>query len=115
MTTISSIPQLLESSQNGSLKFTDVLNFIETNYQFTPTAFTNGEQHNAETENQGSAKVFAFAKLNDLTKEQTLALFAEHYQSVLATPDGNDHSNIRNFMQFGWDGIKMEVNPLRLP
>ena len=50
--------------------------------------------------------------LNKLDQEDTLTLFAEHYQSVLATPDGNDHQNIRNFMQTGWAGIEMPVNPL---
>ncbi len=100
--------QLLTQLQTGEVKFADVLAFIEARYNHTPTAFQNGQQHNAENENQGSAKVFSFAKLNDLDQAQTLSLFAEHYASVLASPEASDHQNIRQFMQNGWDGIKFE-------
>lgn len=104
--------QLLAQLQTGEAKFADVIAFIEARYQHTPTAFQNGQQYNAATENQGSAKVFSFAKLNDLDQQQTLSLFAEHYASVLATPEANDHQNIRQFMQHGWDGIKFEGTAL---
>jgi len=76
------------------------------------TCIQNGAQHNAATENQGSAKVFSFAKLQGLDQAQTLSLFAEHYASVLATPEGTDHQNIRQFMQNGWDGVKFEGQAL---
>lgn len=99
---------LLKQLQTGEAKFTDVIAFIETRYTHTPTAFQNGQQHNASTENQGSAKVFSFAQLNDLDQAQTLSLFAEHYASVLATPEATDHQNIRQFMQNGWNGIQFE-------
>ncbi|MDM1764865.1 MULTISPECIES: HopJ type III effector protein [unclassified Acinetobacter] len=104
--------QLLTQLQNGEAKFSDVLAFIEAHYNHTPTAFQNGQQHNAATENQGSAKVFSFAKLNDLDQAQTLSLFAEHYASVLATPEATDHQNIRQFLQNGWDGIQFEGTAL---
>lgn len=104
--------QLLTQLQTGEVKFADVLAFIEARYNHTPTAFQNGQQHNAATENQGSAKVFSFAKLNGLDQAQTLSLFAEHYASVLATPEAIDHQNIRQFMQNGWDGIKFEGTAL---
>ena len=102
---MSSVQQLVEQAQNQSIVFADVLAFIEQRYQHQPTAFKNGANQNQSTENQGSAKVFYFAQLNGLSKEQTLALFAEHYQAVLNTPEGTDHQNIRQFMQHGWDGI----------
>jgi len=104
--------ELLAQLQAGTAKFSDVLAHIEARYQHTPTAFQNGVQHNAATENQGSAKVFSFAKLQDLDQAQTLSLFAEHYASVLATPEGTDHQNIRQFMQNGWDGVKFEGQAL---
>ena len=104
--------QLLTQLQTGEVKFADVLAFIEARYNHTPTAFQNGQQHNAATENQGSAKVFSFAKLNGLDQAQTLSLFAEHYASVLASPEASDHQNIRQFMQNGWDGIKFEGTAL---
>ena len=103
---------LLKQLQAGEAQFADVITFIEARYTHTPTAFQNGQQHNAATENQGSAKVFSFAQLNDLDQQQTLSLFAEHYASVLATPEATDHQNIRQFMQHGWDGIKFEGNAL---
>ncbi len=102
----------LPNYKQAHAKFSDVLAHIEARYQHTPTAFQNGAQHNAATENQGSAKVFSFAKLQGLDQAQTLSLFAEHYASVLATPEGTDHQNIRQFMQNGWDGVKFEGQAL---
>ncbi|MBJ8422962.1 HopJ type III effector protein [Acinetobacter bereziniae] len=102
------VQDLLKQLQAGEAKFVDVIQHIEARYTHTPTAFQNGQQHNAATENQGSAKVFSFAQLNQLDQQQTLNLFAEHYASVLATPDASDHQNIRQFMQNGWDGIQFE-------
>ncbi|MEN8275113.1 HopJ type III effector protein [Acinetobacter seifertii] len=104
--------ELLAQLQAGTAKFSDVLAHIEARYQHTPTAFQNGAQHNDATENQGSAKVFSFAKLQGLDQAQTLSLFAEHYASVLATPEGTDHQNIRQFMQNGWNGVKFEGQAL---
>ncbi len=104
--------QLLTQLQTGEVKFADVLAFIEARYNHTPTAFQNGQQHNAANENQGSAKVFSFAKIEGLNAEDTLSLFAEHYASVLATPEATDHQNIRQFIQNGWDGIKFEGDAL---
>ena len=103
---------LLKQLQTGEVKFADVIAFIEARYTHTPTAFQNGAQYNASTENQGSAKVFSFAQLNGLDQAQTLSLFAEHYASVLATPEATDHQNIRQFMQNGWNGIKFEGTAL---
>ncbi|MBJ9952601.1 MULTISPECIES: HopJ type III effector protein [unclassified Acinetobacter] len=99
---------LLKQLQAGEAKFTDVISYIEARYTHSPTAFQNGQQYNAATENQGSAKVFSFAQLNQLDQAQTLSLFAEHYAAVLATPEATDHQNIRQFMQNGWDGIQFD-------
>ena len=103
---------LLAQLKDGSVKFADVLAFIEARYQHTPTAFQNGAQFNAATENQGSAEVCSFAKLGGLNQRDALKLFAEHYASVLATPEASDHQNIRQFMQNGWDGVKFEGEAL---
>ena len=98
--------ELLNQLQTGEAKFADVIAFIEARYVHTPTAFKNGQQANGTNENQGSAKVFSFAQLNGLDQAQTLSLFAEHYAAVLATPEGADHQNIRQFMQNGWDSVQ---------
>src|SRR5690606_10500456 len=103
---------LLAHLAAAEAKFADVIAYIESRYTHTPTAFKNGQQNNAATENQGSAKVFSFAQLNGLDQAQTLSLFAEHYASVLATPEATDHQNIRQFMLNGWDGIAFEGQAL---
>jgi hypothetical protein len=103
---------IIASSKENTLAFKDVIAFIETYYQHQPTAFRNGDAYNEATQNQGSAKVFAFAQLNNLSAADTLYLFAEHYQSVLDHPHATDHQNIRQFMAQGWDGVVFEGEAL---
>jgi hypothetical protein len=103
---------LIEKLKDDSLTFKEVIEFIEIYYLHQPTAFKNGEVHNEATQNQGSAKVLAFAQLNNLNEEDTLYLFADHYQSVLNNPNGTDHQNIRQFMIHGWRGIVFEGQAL---
>ena len=97
---------------NDEANFADVIAFIEDNYTYTASAFTNGNQENAADQNQGSAKVLAYAKLNNLSQEDTLKLFAEHYNAVIETPNGTDHNNIRQFIKNGWNGVTFENNVL---
>ena len=104
--------ELLAKLAVGEAKFTDVIAFIEERYTHIPTAFQNGAQSNAADQNQGSAKVFSFAKLNHLDQAQTLSLFAEHYTAVLNSAEATDHQNIRQFMLHGWEGISFEGNAL---
>lgn len=99
---------LLQDLAQGKAVFKDVLAHIDARYTHTPTAFRNGSQQNAATENQGSAKVFTFAKLHDFSKEDTLKLFGEHYDHVLDTPEASNHQNIRQFMINGWEGVHFE-------
>lgn len=106
------VPALIQKLKDNALTFKEVLAFIETYYQHQPTAFKNGDAHNEASQNQGSAKLFAFAQITNLSKEDTLYLFAEHYQAVLNTPDGADHQNIRQFMIHGWAGVVFEGQAL---
>ncbi|WP_413533237.1 HopJ type III effector protein [Empedobacter brevis] len=99
---------ILEKLSQNEANFADVIAYIEQNYNYTASAFVNGNQENAADQNQGSAKVFAFAKLNGYSESDTLKLFAEHYKAVLENPEGKDHNNIRQFMQNGWNGVKFE-------
>jgi hypothetical protein len=92
----------------GALPFSEIIGFIESKYRVQPTGFQNGAQYNPPTQNQGSAKVLYFAQLQGLSEEDTLLLFAEHYRSVLDTPEGTDHQNIRQFQQEGWNGVRFE-------
>lgn len=96
------------------INFTAVIEYIDEHYDFIPTSFTNGETTNEPNKNNGSCKVFSFAKLNGLSKEETLALFGKYYRDdVLKNPEGTDHQNIRNFMKSGWEGISIDGNALR--
>ena len=103
---------ILEELMNDEANFADVIAFIEDNYTYTASAFTNGNQENAADQNQGSAKVLAYAKLNNLSQEDTLKLFAEHYNAVIEKPNGTDHNNIRQFMENGWNGVTFENDVL---
>ena len=108
--TMDSLQQLRQALK--TLQFSDTMNVIDALYDFTPCAFSNGDTKNEADQNNGSCKLFAFAQLNDFNEAQTLALFGEFYRDVLATPDGDDHQNIRNFMKTGWVGIQFESTAL---
>lgn len=96
------------------IDFKEVISYIDENYDFTPTKFTNGNMVNEANQNNGSCKVFSFAKLNDLSQADTLALFGAFYrEEVLKNPAGTDHQNIRNFIEFGWEGISFEGEALK--
>ncbi|GJN62081.1 HopJ type III effector protein [Elizabethkingia anophelis] len=97
-----------------TIAFNDVIAYIDSNYDFTPTEFKNGNTVNEAGQNNGSCKVFSFAKVNNLSKEDTLNLFGAFYrEDVLKNPEGTDHQNIRNFIEFGWDGIAFEGEALK--
>ncbi len=112
-----SITSFLEKVKQtpNTVTFPETIAVIEENYNFTPTAFQNGTQHNAAGENSGSCKLFAFAKLQNLSQTETLACFGAYYfDEVLGDPNGSNHQNIRNFIKSGWDGIAFEGNALEL-
>ena len=112
-----SIISFLEKLQKtpNSIAFTETIAVIEENFDFIPTTFTNGTQHNAAGENSGSCKIFAFAKLKNLSRAETLACFGDFYfEEVLGNPEGTNHQNIRNFIKTGWDGIQFEGKALTL-
>lgn len=89
--------------------FTEVIDLIDKFYTFSPTTFKNGNTINYEGQNSGSCKLFSFAKLQNLSQEQTLHCFGDFYRKdVLEFPEKEDHLNIRNFMLFGWSGISFE-------
>lgn len=97
-----------------SIQFGDTIAVIDTHYEFTPSAFQNGALKNEAGQNSGSCKLFSFAKLQGFTEAQTLACFGDYYRvDVLQHPDAQDHQNIRNFIQHGWNGIAFENNALR--
>ncbi len=112
-----SLTALLEKLKNNqSINFEESMTVIAENYDYQTAEFSNGlgddKFVNQAGTNEGSCKVFAFAKLNHLDDQQTLLLFGEHYRGVLSEPNGTSHPNIRNFMKYGWDGIHFSNDAL---
>ena len=113
MSLITLLKRLRESPDQ--IEFADTIAAIESHYEYTPTAFRNGEVENAAGQNGGSCKIFAFAKLQGLSRDETLACFGRYYrEDVLQHPEASDHQNIRSFMRSGWSGIVFEGEALRV-
>ncbi len=104
--------ELLHGLSAQTLDFEDVQSFIATHYDYRPATFQNGNQHNPAGSNEGSCRIFAFALLNQLSAQDALLCFGRYYRDVLATPDGTDHNNIRQFMIHGLTGLKFEDTAL---
>ncbi len=96
----------------AAIEFDQTMAVIADHYDYSPTRFTNGEVVNEAGTNEGSCKLFAFARRHHLDRDATLALFGHHYRDVLADPDGTSHANIRAFMKHGWEGIHFDGEPL---
>ncbi|WP_432698562.1 HopJ type III effector protein [Marinobacterium sp. YM272] len=106
--------QLIDALENNQpVEFEDSMAVIDEHFDYTPAAFTNGEQQNDAGQNAGSCKILAFGQLMNLSEEQTLRCFGRFYQDVLNTPEGSDHGNIRNFMKSGWNGVTFASTPLQ--
>lgn len=111
MTLDSFLKKLNETPQE--VAFTDTMAVVEALYDFTPTAFQNGDLRNEAGQNSGSCKLFSFAKLQNFSIEQTLACFGDFYRKdVLENPEATNHQNIRNFVKTGWAGIYFEETAL---
>ena len=93
-------------------RFADTLGFIEQFYHYQPSGFHIGPLYNSAEQNQGSCRIFAMALDLGLTDRQTLACFAEHYQSVLSDPHGSGHANISALMQHGLAAVHFDQPPL---
>ncbi len=96
-----------------SIEFEQVMATIAKHYNYTPTRFENGDVVNEAGANEGSCKLFYFAKLNGLSEVETLALFGKYYRDdVMGNPAGSDHRNIRNFILDGWLGVQFDDEAL---
>jgi len=99
----------LEGLRSGKqMDFDDLMTLIDEHFDYTPASFTNGDLQNADNENQGSAKLFRFAAIHQLTQLEVLHCFGQYYQEVLADPEGGAHQNIRNFITYGWEGLEFD-------
>ena len=106
--------ELIGELNDAPVDFKKVIQVIDTEFDFYPTTFKNGEIINQQDTNNGSCKIFAFAQFNGLSQQATLNAFGDYYtKDVLENPDATNHQNIRNFMKYGWEGIKFEGQALR--
>ncbi len=117
---MSKLETLLEQIKRFPEKteFNDVISIIDEHYRYIPTRFTNGTDNdvviNTAGENEGSCKIFSFARINNLNKEQTLNCFGQYYRDdVLNNPDQSDHANIRTFIRYGWEHVTFEGDALK--
>jgi hypothetical protein len=106
---VSSFIERLYASPS-SIHFSEVIELINAQYEFSPTRFTNGLGDrvviNEVATNEGSCRIFAFAKLQGFTEQQTLHCFGDYYRKdVLENPANTDHANIRAFIHDGWSGV----------
>ena len=105
-------------NQPDAVSFNEVIECITSNYSYTPVRFRNriaaDQVINEAGSNEGSCKIFAFAKLNGLDEQQTLACFGDYYRKdVLDNPNGDDQANIGTVMRHGWDCILFEQDALK--
>ncbi|RLU08183.1 HopJ type III effector protein [Pseudomonas prosekii] len=109
---MSDLTTLRASLNSGEHVFADTLAFIAEHYDYQPQAFSNGEVQNAAGQNEGSCKTLGLALLEGLSDAEALLAFGEHYRSVVATPEGSDHGNIRALIAHGLAGVKFSAQPL---
>jgi hypothetical protein len=95
-------------------KFAEIQDTINNEYDYSPNGFTIGDVYNDANSNQWSGKVLSYAVLNELTTEQTLELFGEHYRDVLDNPNADTHKNIRALIKFSLNSVSFDNNKLLL-
>ena len=111
------LEEFILAVQQAPVAFSETMTVIASNYDYSPTGFYNGlgerRFFNAPGTNEGSCKLFAFAKTNNLDVQATLNCFGDYYAvDVLQTPGGQDHQNIRTFIDCGWKGVTFDGEPL---
>ena len=83
--------------------FDESIKLIDEHYYYFEVPFKNGDITNAAKESTGCAKIFAFALMTQMNKEQTLGMFGDIYTDLKA--DGSDYPNIREFLKNGMGGL----------
>ena len=99
---------LLRSKEKmATISFQLTMDVVEELFDVNEVAFSVGDVASEPGQNMGSAKIFSFAKMNQLEKGTCLQLFGDYYRKdVLENPDGTDHANIRAFIKGGWEAVK---------
>jgi len=104
--------EFLQQLPQTDFVFETTLEFIEAHYTFTASAFNNVGVINSDKQNQGSCKVFAFGQLFELTQQQALQCFGQHYLDVLATPEVDNHLHLRLVLKDGLADLPFDHFPL---
>lgn len=110
---MTALNELRSRLQQDDYAFSETLAFVAEHYDYQPSAFRNGDVDNAAGQNEGSCKTLGLVLLEGLSEDEALRAFGEHYRSVLATPQGSDHGNIRALMSHGLGGVTFEQQPLK--
>ncbi len=110
---MTALTDLRSRLQQDDYAFSETLAFVAEHYDYQPSAFRNGDVENAAGQNEGSCKTLGLALLEGFSQDEALRAFGEHYRSVVATPDGSDHGNIRALMAHGLEGVTFEQQPLK--
>lgn len=110
MSALSTFRAQLRSDQH---LFSQTLAFIAEHYDYQPSAFSNASVENPAGQNEGSCKTLGLALLEGFSLEEALLAFGEHYRSVLATPTGNDHGNIRALIDSGLTAVRFDQPSLQ--
>lgn len=109
---MSALADLRSRLRQDDFAFAETLAFVAEHYDYRPSAFRNGTLDNAAGQNEGSCKTLGLALLEGFSQDEALRAFGEHYRSVLATPEGSDHGNIRALITHGLAGVDFERQPL---
>ena len=64
----------------GDLTFEEVIEIIDTHYEYGLIEFKNGDIVNKQGENEGSAKVLSYAALSDMDKATTLKVRTQAFR-----------------------------------
>lgn len=103
---------LIASLESQNHAFSATLAFIDEWYEFTPSGFQNGPVRNENHENQSSGKLLALAEQLQLSHQQLLYCFGEHYRNVLAIPDADNHFNLRYLVANDTPDVQFDHFPL---
>lgn len=106
------LAEFLYAIKQPGHRFADTLAFIDAHYEYTPCAFDNADLHNSAGSNQGSCKILGLALLEQLSSNDALLAFGEHYTDVLATPHETQHANIRQLLKHGLTAVSFTHLPL---
>lgn len=113
MSFASALEQFLANLANPQHRFADTLKFIDDWFVYSPSTFSFHQLHSQANENQGSCKILALAQFAQLTPQQALLCFGEHYRQLPQLPL-DSHLNLRQLAKQGLTQIQFAHFPLQL-